>query len=148
MSLFLVVFLSFFYLCTFILISSPEYTNKQLVVSGHDFQLKQHTYFMLHCIDSYVNEAFLQCQWVMRWEKCGDSRSTRYNTFVAPKYKTIFFTKLGNHTLQFMLERIPLSVIRTIASMLFSSHALQCDMGGWGTCDKSSWQYTYCLNQD
>ena len=61
-------------------------------------------------LDSSVNETFLQRQ-------CGGSRFTHYNTHVAPNYKTIFFVERGNRTHRYMLEPIPLSSIRTIASM-------------------------------
>ena len=80
-------------------------------------------------LDSSVNEAFLQRQCIMTWEKCGGSRLTHYTTHVAPNYKTIFFTKRGNRTHQYMLEPISLSTTRTIASMRLSSHALRCETG-------------------
>ena len=68
----------------------------------------------------------------MTWDKCGVSRFTHYTTHVAPNCNTIFFTERGNHTHRYMLEPIPLSTIRTIASMWLSSHALRCEMGRWG----------------
>ena len=61
---------------------------------------------------------------------------TLYYTCRAPNYKTIFFTERGNRTHRYMLEPIPLSAIWTIASGL-GSHALWCEMGSWGTSDKS-----------
>ena len=69
-------------------------------------------------LDSSVNEAFLQRQCIMTWEKCGRSRFTHYTTHVAPHYKTIFFAERGNCTRRYMLELIPLSATRTIASMV------------------------------
>ena len=60
----------------------------------------------------------------MTWEKCGGSRFTHYTTHVAPNYETIFFAERGNRTHRYMLEPIPLSVIRTISSMRLTSHAL------------------------
>ena len=95
-------------------------------------------------LDSSVNEAFLQRQFIMKWEKCGGSRFTHYTTHVAPNYKTIFFAKRGNCTHQYMVEPIPLSVIRTIASMRLSSHALRCETGRWGTSDESGRLCTLC----
>ena len=69
-------------------------------------------------LDSSVNEAFLQRQYIMSWDKCGGSRFTHYTTHVAPNYKiSIFFAERGNRTHRYMLEPIPLSAIRTIASM-------------------------------
>ena len=88
-------------------------------------------------LDSFVNEAFLQRQRIMTWEKCGGSRFTHYTTHVAPNYKTIFFVERENRTHRYMLEPIPLSVIRTIASMRLSSHALRCETGRWGPSDES-----------
>ena len=61
-------------------------------------------------LDSSVNEAFLQRQCIMTWEKCGGSRFTHYITHVA------LTTERGNRTHRYMLEPIPLSVIRTIAT--------------------------------
>ena len=75
-------------------------------------------------LDSSVNEAFLQRQCIMKWDKCGGSRVTHYTTHVVPNYKTIFFTERGNHTHRYMLKPILLSVIRTIASMRRNSHTL------------------------
>ena len=40
-----------------------------------------------------------------------------YTTHVACNYKTIFFAERGNRTHPYMLEPIPLSTIRTIASV-------------------------------
>ena len=74
-------------------------------------------------LDSFVNEAFLQCQCIMTWEKCGGPRFTHSN------YKTIFFAERGNRAHRYMLEPIPLSAICTIASMRLSSHALRCETG-------------------
>ena len=62
-------------------------------------------------LDSFVNEAFLQRQCIMTWDKCGGSHFTHYTTHVAPNYKTIFFAERGNRTHQYMLEPIPLSTI-------------------------------------
>ena len=39
-------------------------------------------------------------------------------------YKTTFFVEWGNHKHPYMLEPIPLSAIRTIASMRLTSHAI------------------------
>ena len=44
-------------------------------------------------LDSSVNEAFLQCQCIMTWDKGGGLHFTYYTTHVAPDYKTIFFTE-------------------------------------------------------
>ena len=94
---------------------------------------------LLHDASLYssVNEAFLQLQCIMTWEKCGGSHFTHYTTHVAPNYKTIFFAERGNHTHRYMLDTIPLSVIRSIASMRLSSHTLRCEVGRWGTSDES-----------
>ena len=104
---------------------------------------------MIHAasLDSSVNEAFLQWQCIMTWEKCGGSRFTHYTTHVAPNYKTIFFAERGNRTHRYMLEPIPLSAIRTIASMRLSSHALRCETGRWGTSDESGRLCTLCPKQ-
>ena len=83
----------------------------------------------------------------MTWDKCGGSRFTHYTTHVAPNYKTIFFAEWGNRTHQYMLEPIPLSAIRTIASMRPSSHALRCETGRWGTSDESGRLCTLCHKQ-
>ena len=81
-------------------------------------------------LDSSMNEAFLQHQCIITWDKCGGSRFTHYATRVAPNYKTIFFGKRGTHKHRYILEPIPLSVIRTIASMWLSSvHALRVRRG-------------------
>ena len=57
-------------------------------------------------LDSFINEAFLQRQCIMTWEKRGGSRFTHYTTHVAPNYKTIFFAEQGNRTYRHMLEPI------------------------------------------
>ena len=62
-------------------------------------------------LDSSINDAFLQCQCVMTWDKCGGSHFTHYTTDVAPNYNAIFFADQGNHTHRYMLEPIPLSAI-------------------------------------
>ena len=98
-------------------------------------------------LDSYVNEAFLQQQCIMKSNKCGGSGFTHYTTHVAPNYKNIFFAERGNHTHRYMLEPIPLSAIRTIASMWLSSHALRCETGRWGTSDESGRLCTLCPKQ-
>ena len=46
-----------------------------------------------------INEAFLQHQRIITWDKCGGSCFTHYTTHVALSYKTIFFVKLENRTL-------------------------------------------------
>ena len=69
-------------------------------------------------LDSSVNEAFLQHRYIMTWDKCGGSCFTHYTTDVATNYKTIFFAERGNCTRRYMLELIPLSATRTIASMV------------------------------
>ena len=83
----------------------------------------------------------------MTWDKCGGSHFTHYTTHVAPNYKTIFFTERGNRTHRYMLEPIPLSAIRTTASMRLSSHALRCETGRWGTSDESGRLCTLCPKQ-
>ena len=102
------------------------------------------TWFLIHGL---VNEAFLQCQCIMIWEECGGSQFTHYTTHVALYYKTIFFVERGNHTHRYMLEPIPFSAIRTIASMRLSSHALRCETGRWGTSDESGRLCTLCPKQ-
>ena len=62
-------------------------------------------------LDSSINEAFLQRQCIMTWEKCGGSRFTHYTINVAPNYKTIFFAERGSRTHRYMLEPIPISAI-------------------------------------
>mgnify|MGYP000745292264 CR=1 FL=1 len=52
-----------------------------------------------------------------------------YTLVFDTNYKTIFFAEQGNRTHRYMLEPIPLSAIRTIASMTLSSHALLCETG-------------------
>ena len=93
-------------------------------------------------LNSSINEAFLQCQCIMTWDKCGGSRFTHYTTHVASNYKTIFFA--GKPYTSNMLEPIPVLAIRTIASMQLSSHALRCEMGRWGTSDESGRLCTLC----
>ena len=39
-------------------------------------------------LDFIVNEAFVQWQCIMTWEKCGGSHFTHYTMHVAPNYKT------------------------------------------------------------
>ena len=97
--------------------------------------------------DSSINEAFLQHQCIITWDKCGGSRFTHYTTHVAPNYKSIFFTERGNRTHRYMLESIPLSAIQTIDSMWLSSHALRCETERWGTSDESGWLCTLCPKQ-
>ena len=89
------------------------------------------TTFLLHdaSLDSSLNEAFLQRQCIMTWDKCGGSRITHYTTHVAPNY---------------MLEPIPLSGIGTIVSMQLSSHALWCETKRWGIIDESDQFCTLC----
>ena len=98
-------------------------------------------------LDSQVNEAFLQRQCITAWEKSGGSRFIHYTTYVAPNYKTIFFSERGNRTHPYMLEPIPLSAIRTIASIRLSSHSLRCEMGRWGTGEESHRLCTLCPKQ-
>ena len=72
----------------------------------------QHTCFVIHhYIYSSINDAFLQCQGIMTWDKCGGSRFTHYTTHVAPNYKSTFFAQRGSRTHRYMLEPIPLSAI-------------------------------------
>ena len=88
-------------------------------------------------LESFVNEEFLQHQCIMTWEKCGGTHFTHYTKNVAPNYKTIFFTKWGKRTHQYMLEPIRLSAIQTISSMRLSSNALRCQTGHLGTSYES-----------
>ncbi|MCO5602927.1 hypothetical protein L7F22_057067 [Adiantum nelumboides] len=81
--------------------------------------------------DPNVNEAFLQRQCIIAWETLGGSRFIHYTTHVAPNYKAIFFSERGSRTHPYMLEPIPLSAIRTIASIRLSSHSLRCEIGRW-----------------
>ena len=71
-------------------------------------------------LDSFVNEAFVQHQYVMTRDECKASHFAHYTTHVATHYKTIFFAKQGNCMHQYMLEPIPLYAIQTIASMPLS----------------------------
>ena len=89
-----------------------------------------HATHLLHdaSLDSFLNEAFLQYQCIMRWDKCGGSRFTQYTTPIAPNYKTMFFAEWGNHTHRYMLEPIPLSTIQTMASMCLISRIAMWDM--------------------
>ena len=70
-----------------------------------------------------------------------------YTTHVAPNYKTIFLAEWGNRTHLYMLEPVPLASIRTNVSMRFSSHALRCETGCWGTSDQSGRLCTLCPKQ-
>ena len=97
--------------------------------------------------DKTVNEAFLQRQCIMAWEGCGGSRFMHYATHVAPNYKSIFFSQRGERTHSYMLEPIPLSAIRTIASIRLSSHSLRCETGRWGTGEESHRLCTLCPNR-
>ncbi|MCO5556272.1 hypothetical protein L7F22_009818 [Adiantum nelumboides] len=81
--------------------------------------------------DPNVNEAFLQRQCITAWETLGGSRFIHYTTHVVPNYKVIFFSERGSRTHPYMLEPIPLSAIRTIASIWLSSHSLRCEIGHW-----------------
>ena len=94
--------------------------------------------------DSQVNEAFLQRQCIMVWEKSGGSRFSHYTTYVAPNYKTLFFSERGNRAHPYILEPIALSAIRTIASIHLSSHSLRCETGRWGTDEESHRLCTLC----
>ena len=91
---------------------------------------------LLHDV-SLDSSVMRQCECIMTWDKCGGSHFTHYTTHVAPNYKTIFFVEWGNRTNRYMLEPIPLSTVRTNASMRLSSHALRCETGRWGTSDES-----------
>ena len=62
-------------------------------------------------IDSFVNKAFLQAQCILSWEESVGSHFSHYTTYVEPNYKTIFFAKWGDHTRQYILEFISLSII-------------------------------------
>ena len=75
-------------------------------------------------LDPMVNEAFLQCQCLTKWETIGGSRFTHYTTHIAPNYKSIFFSKRGSRTHPYMLEPIPLSAVRTLAAIRLSCHSL------------------------
>ena len=100
------------------------------------------TYFFHDAsLDSFVNEALLQRQCIMTWDKCRGSRFTHYTTHVAPNH---IFVEWGNSIHRYMLEPISFSVIRTIASMRLSSHALRCETGLWGTSDESGRLCTLC----
>ena len=68
-------------------------------------------------IDSSVNEAFFATPMYHEMGQIEGSRFTHYTTHVAPNYKSIFFAERGNCTHRYMLEPVPLSTIRTIASM-------------------------------
>ena len=98
-------------------------------------------------LDSSVNEAFLQHRYIMTWDKCGGSCFTHYTTDVATNYKTIFFAERGNRTHIYIFEPIPLSAIRTIASIWLSSHALRYETGRWGTSDERERHCTLCPKQ-
>ncbi|MCO5550705.1 hypothetical protein L7F22_004195 [Adiantum nelumboides] len=87
--------------------------------------------------DPNVNEAFLQRRCIIAWETLGGSRFIHYTTHVAPNYKAIFFSERRSRTHPYMLEPIPLSAIRTIASIRLSSHSLRCKIGRWGTGEES-----------
>ncbi|MCO5601339.1 hypothetical protein L7F22_055459 [Adiantum nelumboides] len=97
--------------------------------------------------DTNVNEAFLQRQCITAWEPLGGSRFIHYTTHVAPNYKAIFFSKRGSHTHPYMLAPIPLSAIRTDASIRLSSHSLRCKIGRWGTGEESHRVCTLCPQQ-
>lgn len=97
--------------------------------------------------DSQVNEAFLQRQCIMAWEESGGSRFSHYTTYVSPNYKSLYFSERGNRTHPYILEPIPLSAIRTIASIRLSSHSLRCETGRWGTGEESQRLCTLCPRQ-
>ena len=108
-----------------------------------------HATHLLHdaSLDSFANEAFLWRQCIGTWDKCGGSCFTHYATHVAPNYKTIFFAEWENRTHRYMLEIIPLSAIRPIASRWHSSHTLRFEMGRWGRSDEFGRLCTLCLKQ-
>ena len=83
--------------------------------------------------DPTVNEASLQRQCITKWESEGRSRFTHYTTHIATNYKTLFFSKRTHRTQPYITEPIPLSAIRTLASIRLSSHSLRCETGRWGT---------------
>ena len=92
-----------------------------------------------------MNKAFFQCQYIIRWGKCGDLHFTRYTTYV---HKTIFFTNLRKpHTNENTCY--PLSTIQIIASIWLSSHSpsLWCERRCWGTSDEASRLYTFYPKQ-
>ncbi|MCO5561969.1 hypothetical protein L7F22_015595 [Adiantum nelumboides] len=97
--------------------------------------------------DPNVNEAFLQRQCITAWETLGGSRFIHYTTHVAPNYKAIFFSERGSRTHPYMLEPIPLSAIRTIASIRLSSHSLRCEIGRWGSGEEFHRLCTLCPQQ-
>ncbi|MCO5575516.1 hypothetical protein L7F22_029317 [Adiantum nelumboides] len=97
--------------------------------------------------DPNVNEAFLQRRCIIAWETLGGSRFIHYTTHVAPNYKAIFFSERGSRTHPYMLEPIPLSAIRTIASIRLSSHSLRCEIGRWGTEEEFHRVCTLCPQQ-
>ena len=80
-----------------------------------------------------VTEASLQRQCITKWESEGRSRFTHYTTHVASNYKTLFFSERTHRTQPYITKPIPLSAIRTLASIRLSSHSLRCETGRWGT---------------
>ena len=61
-------------------------------------------------------------------------------------YKNIIFSKGKTTPYDYMLEPIPLSTIRTIASMQLGSHTLRCEMGCCVKSDESNWLFTLWYN--
>ena len=95
--------------------------------------------FVSLCINSlFMNEAFLQHQCIMDWERCGGSHLTHYIMLDAPNNKTIFIFVWGSWIHQYMLELIAFSAIHTIASIQRTSHALMLD-GALGHKRETHW---------
>ena len=84
---------------------------------------------------------------MMTWEKAEGSRFIHYTKYVAPNYKTLFFSKRGNRTHAYMLKPVPMSAIRTIASIRLSLHSLRCEIGRWDTGEESHHLCTLCSGQ-
>ena len=89
-------------------------------------------------IEATVNEACLQHQCIVAWERFGGSCFIHYTTYIAPNYKIIFFGEREKHTYAYMLQPIPLSAIQTkFVAIRLSSHSLRCEMGHWGSDKKA-----------
>ena len=98
-------------------------------------------------IDTSVNEAFLQRQCITAWEEVGGSRLLHYISCIAPNYKTLFFSERGNRPQAYLLEPIPISAVRTIASICLSSHSLRCETGRWGAGEEANRLCSLCTRQ-
>ena len=96
---------------------------------------------------SSINESCMQHQHLTTWERCRSSCFTLYIAYVAPNYKTIFFSERGNCIHRYTLEPILLSTICNVVSLWLSAHSLRCEMEHWAEGKETHWPCIFFFEQ-